>query len=365
MSGEGGSGSGSGTPTPVPPSTPVPTPSVPTGPNGNQLVTSITTTEHENIEAEDGKGNKVVVPNGFKFAEDSGQTVQDGIVVEDSSENQFVWIPVSNINHDGNNKIIKNDGTEVEITLGRYTFDTSTGAETKIQYGSEWESKVTFTEGGNSYSEDPTFREGTINTNTGVNATAHNLSGFIESVEHYGGFFMARYEASRGAGSSYGVGDDPNYIVPVFKVSNGFRPSYSPSEGELYCTVQQSVASKACRQLYYWNSFVESDLVNSYMWDTTILYIQSMGNWNYANRGKGSNTQCMNTGETGDEVCHIFDLAGNMSELTTEHSSKEKNPCVLRGGWYGNTAWTAYRASGTTVAIGCSFRAGVWVRKFE
>ena len=58
-------------------------------------------------------------------------------------------------------------------------------------------------------------------------------------------------------------------------------------------------------------------------------------------------------------------LAGNMSELTTEHSSKEKNPCVLRGGWYGNTAWTAYRASGTTVAIGCSFRAGVWVRKFE
>ena len=48
------------------------------------------------------------MPGGFKIASDSGTTVQEGIVIEDSdittyedgttsTGNQFVWIPVSNI----------------------------------------------------------------------------------------------------------------------------------------------------------------------------------------------------------------------------------------------------------------------------
>ena len=126
MGGSGNIGGGSsGGDVTVP--TPEPTPSVPTGPNGNQLVSSITDTNHDTIEAEDSIGNKVVVPGGFKIAEDSGSSVKQGIVVEDSIGNQFVWIPISNINHDGSNKIKIDDKDEVgtEITLGRYTFATS------------------------------------------------------------------------------------------------------------------------------------------------------------------------------------------------------------------------------------------------
>ena len=74
--------------------------------------------------------------------------------------------------------------------------------------------------------------------------------------------------------------------------------------------------------MYYGNSFVESDLCNSYAWDTTLLYIQLMGNLNYANQGKGANTSLKNTGKTGDEKCKVFDMAGNLREWTTEYSTE-------------------------------------------
>lgn len=77
-----------------------------------------------NTQIKDNKGNKVVVPNGFKIAADSGISVSEGIVIEDkdistdgngaSRGNQFVWVPVGNIT--------KADGSQTTITLGRYTF---------------------------------------------------------------------------------------------------------------------------------------------------------------------------------------------------------------------------------------------------
>ena len=72
----------------------------------------------------DTNGNLIKVPQGFKIAEDSGLNVTEGIVIEDNDiiegigngrGNQYVWIPVEN-------GIKKNDGTTVNITLGRYTF---------------------------------------------------------------------------------------------------------------------------------------------------------------------------------------------------------------------------------------------------
>ena len=67
--------------------------------------------------------NKVVIPQGFKVASDSGLDVTEGIVIEDNDikegignnrGNQYVWVPVGDI--------IKSDGTKTTITLGRYTF---------------------------------------------------------------------------------------------------------------------------------------------------------------------------------------------------------------------------------------------------
>ena len=97
-----------------------------------------TNTDSKTVIVKDEKENQVVVPGGFKIADDSGDTVEKGVVIEDKEGNQFVWVPVSNINNDGSNKIIKDDGTSVEITLGRYTFDSITATPTLKQKGSEY-----------------------------------------------------------------------------------------------------------------------------------------------------------------------------------------------------------------------------------
>lgn len=49
----------------------------------------------ENTKIIDDLGNEVMIPQGFKVASDSATKVEDGIVIEDKNENQFVWIPVS------------------------------------------------------------------------------------------------------------------------------------------------------------------------------------------------------------------------------------------------------------------------------
>ena len=108
-----------------------------------------TSATSQTIIAQDAKGNQVVVPGGFKIAEASGTSVQQGIVIEDSAGNQFVWVPVSNIDGSETNPIILDDGTEKVITLGRYIFAsnsaTTPGEPEIVQKGSEYTQTVSLT----------------------------------------------------------------------------------------------------------------------------------------------------------------------------------------------------------------------------
>ena len=62
-------------------------------------------------------------------------------------------------------------------------------------------------------------------------------------------------------------------------------------------------------------------------------------NTNYANKADEAET-LKNTGETGDKVCNIFDMAANILEWTTEYSTAVVNNnsyhCTYRGGSFGN-----------------------------
>ena len=48
----------------------------------------------QTTQIKDSGGNKVSIPGGFKVTTDSADNASDGIVIEDASGNQFVWIPV-------------------------------------------------------------------------------------------------------------------------------------------------------------------------------------------------------------------------------------------------------------------------------
>ena len=346
-----------------------------------------TTSESTTVIAKDKKGNQVVVPGGFKISSASGETVQQGVVIEDKDGNQFVWVPVSNKNGDESNKIVKDDGSEVEITLGRYTFATSSPGTPKIkQKGSEYDQTtlaqatagtldINYRAESYYYELNGSRPSNELKDKTGTNTTAKNLKEFIEKTETNKGFYIARYEASYGSGyNSSGTDTATKFgnAKPLSKVSTAnSTSSMSYTVGTLWNYITQPQAALVSQNMYKNDKYVESDLINSYAWDTAIVYIQAMGNSNYANANKNTtgNTSLMNTGSTGDEKCKIFDMAGNELEWTTEYSTYTESsracPCTYRGGYYNHSLYcTSGRHSNdaTTSSKDYSFRPLLYVK---
>ena len=315
-----------------------------TGPNGKPLVETLTEIQtNNNVEAEDKYGNPVTVPKGFKVVASEATTVPEGIVIEDTNGNQFVWIPVGTVHKDNN------PANDVTIELGRYTFDTTTGEPTDVQlaYTAEdstnYINKVEILGNKSNLIEVDESRAGVIDNDNHLNdlsATAKNLAGFVNSVKDNSGYYIARYEAS------YGSGDSIADWKPLSKVSKGIPREYEQSdlslqEGMLWNWVTQLDSSKICQNMYENDDTigVESDLINSYAWDTAIVFIQEMdeANSNYANKIDGNGT-LKNTGETEDKACNVFDMAANLTEWTTEYATNRDStttyPCTSRGGIY-------------------------------
>ena len=290
---------------------------------------------------QDSKGNNIVIPGGFKLASDSGSTVEQGIVVEDADGNQFVWVPVSNTDGSNSNPIIKDDGSKAVITLGRYTFNSS-GEETMVQSGDNYESETPIGQ----YKELKEYRESNGEDDfVEINTSAENLKEFINNVKVNKGFYIARYEASYNEGyNEQGENDSERYknAKPMSKKSTAMSMSQmNYNKGTLWNCINQSNAAKVCKNMYKSNETVACDLINSYAWDTAIVYMKKMKGNSYAIKSDGNGT-IRNTGETGDEVCKIFDMSGNLFEWTTEFFADEEEytPCVTRGGIFYDSSLT-------------------------
>ena len=315
----------------------------------------------KNTKAEDAYGNKITIPKGFKIlehnptsstgtvtynytnSEETGEhipAVQDGIVIEDKDGNQFVWVPVGTIKN-------KNNTTNT-ITLGRYEFDSNTGAlksTTPAQVASV-ENCTQAVKIDSYYQELSTSRGGnSAEDSTAQNATARNLEEFISTTLANGGYYIARFEAS---GTASKITSKYNQTV----LGNISQPNAAKVAREMYGEVKEN------NELVY-----ASDLVNSYAWDTAIIFIQTYSTGedasSYASQNKS--TSFAKTGKNNDKYCNIWDMSGNAYEWTTEYSTYSFNsnvyPCVSRGGYYvtdggGARNYTSYRGDdGTTLSI--------------
>ena len=308
----------------------------------------------------DEKNNTIMVPGGFKIASDSGDTVQQGIVIEDVNAStdtnvqgsQYVWIPVGTFT--------KDDGsTSGEIKLGRYTFSTSSpGTPTLQQDAVNYTQNVVIK---SSFTELTAYREGVASSGTdGLNATAKDLKGFIDSVNTNGGYYIGRYEASYASGSSVA---DYKAASKISTANSTSSMSYAP--GTLWNYITQIDASKVAINTYSGSSSVKSDLINSYAWDTAIVYIQEAGHTNYANQ-KSKNSSLADTGTNADEVCKINDMASNLAEWTTEYSSNANSnvayPCTNRGGSFISSYYAAYRnLDSASNSINIGFRLSLYL----
>ena len=286
----------------------------------------------KNTKAEDIYGNKITIPKGFKvlahgtvagsatytYSGDNIPAVQDGIVIENGTDgNQFVWVPVGTIKN-------KNNTTNT-ITLGRYEFDSNTGAlksNTPVQVASVENCTQEVTINTN-YKELSVFRAGNSATDsTAQNATARNLEEFISTTLANGGYYIARFEAS---GTASKITSKYNQTV----LGNITQPNAAKAAREMYGEIKEN------NKLVY-----ASDLVNSYAWDTAIIFIQTYsGKTDYASHNESKTTKAFTaTGKNNDKYCNIWDMSGNAYEWTTEYSTNSDNsyfyPCVNRGGYY-------------------------------
>ena len=246
--------------------------------------------------------NTVYVPGGFKLATDSGTSVGEGIVIEDASGNQFVWIPV------GTYKISASESKT--NNLSRRTF-TSSGA-TEVS-GDDVISSYYYGEGDSR------------------SIASSTIGAFKTSATTKGGFYIGRYE--QGTGNVCKAGVEP------------------------YVSVTRDTANTQAKAMYNGNSYVTSELISSYAWDTALNFIcqtntegytlATTTDETYGNIGASNPTT---TGEyEADKYSKICDFLGNRREWTTEYYSNSNYPCVLRGGHYGySNLYAAYRGSYST-----------------
>ncbi len=299
-----------------------------------------------NTKITDEYGNKITVPAGFKIIKDNPAdptpSVKDGIIIQDATYegtigSEFVWIPVGNI---------KTSETEtVTINLSRYTFNGTTGEET--EQGSK---KI-----------DDTFTEDTqANHNSDYeNAIATDIEDFKlkASAERSGGYYIGRYEARV---DNY---DTSEIVTSNSENETNWTGYKAQSEKELKLVtkpnsqvwnyVTQNKASELSKNMYTGKTFT-SDLMNSYAWDTAIVFIQKCSDETKYSRQNSLNNSLANTGTNNlstnqDIICNIWDMASNCWEWTTETSSSAAIPCVCRGGiWSDSKYYTAYHSSGST-----------------
>ena len=108
----------------------------------------------------------------------------------------------------------------------------------------------------------------------------------------------------------------------------------------LWNYISQINATTASKNLY---STVNSDLINSYAWDTAIVYIQNFSGDTDYSRQNSLNRDLANTGVNSDEKCKINDMASNTIEWTTEYcafaTSSYASHCTRRGGYYDNSSY--------------------------
>ena len=317
-------------------------------PTERKLLSEITGNETANTPAKDNLGNPITIPAGFEVVYPN-DNVEDGIVVRDKTHtktagSEFVWIPVGDVK-------TKNKGT-INIELKRYVFneDGTVNADlSKTEPGYQLKTST---------SDSSYYTEGLENSST-TNTHAKNIETFKSKAESSHGYYIGRYEARD-------------------KDSTAERTDSSSETNQLVCTadnyvynyVTQPQAATLSRGMYTGTPF-ESDLINSYAWDTATLFLQTIDNRTTDKTKKYSRQNSLNTSlaiqgtnnlknaSQQDKICNVYDMASNCFEWSTETCSLSDYPCTTRGGhchYSGNYTSKRGRTSTTSSNNVSSFR---------
>ena len=311
-----------------------------------------------------GPGTRPYLPSS-DFTKVDNTDLDTGLVIADSSGNEYVWIevpklatvyPTAGINI---TEFTDEEYTKIENDLHTYTATYRSGSSASDTYNSD--------------------------DTTGLTSSEYSTlkKKMLKSVYKNGGFYIGRYEA----------GNDSKRTNHAS--ISGLTPKSQANKYPLNwvtCSEAQILASKAGVNGHSGSLMfgIQWDLVQKYIeakavaQGTAIGTIQSQlktnsaswGNYNSSlyNITNGNAQYSMNNGSTwlpspldktsADKILlttkasdtfakqNIFDLAGNVWEWTLEYSSTASTPCTIRGGSYDSTSAESnsnYRNNGNTV----------------
>lgn len=257
----------------------------------------------------DAEGNIAWIPKGFQVSLKEGETkISEGLVVRNAGDlNEFVWVPVKGMPYSYDRyAFVGGNVNQVEDGMDMVT------NSKKIKYNAN-ESNY-FTE------ENPTDEQISVNT--------------------YGGYYIARYEAGileqRTAKGNITQ-------KPIFQKSTNEQVLYVYN----YVTINQ--AKSLSEGLYNKEeNNVISKLCSSYAWDTALKFIEIKNDgWITNSTGENYSSDKGGTGilqQIGyHSINNIYDIGGNVVEWTTENYNNTNYPCVYRGGSYAGSASAATR----------------------
>lgn len=235
----------------------------------------------QNTYARTEDGNTIPIPPNFKYVTGNSDT---GAVIEDEDGNQFVWVPVPDYNSYYRQLFLNN---------GETTSNKKDATATLEEYNLR---------DINAYNEE-----------------------FDDSIRNYKGFYIARYEAGK-------------------ETKNNKSKAVSKAGVLPWTQIVWEEARKASQEMYDENNCFQTDLVNSYAWDTVCNWLRQTGTniddsveyGNYQNSPNGLRKVVESASNDRWQTNNIYDMAGNVWEYTTEESGEHEKYHVGRGGGHWN-----------------------------
>lgn len=226
--------------------------------------------------------DEVPIPKGFKYVKgtkNTGIVITDDFSGEEDRGNEFVWVPVNGTTLTFSKKAFHGERMATKKSLGAYWLDENTDDYKTLK----------------------------------------------SSVEKYNGFYIGRFESSRGI--------EDREIAQI-------KRDYDP-----WVDIKDSVYSKASGMYDTkpeYKDYIKTHLVYPQEWDTTLNWIIQTGAKTEAEVTQDSsswgiyNTTIQKTGSSDIAVANnIYDLAGNVAEITQELNGIDSK-LSIRGGSYRN-----------------------------
>ena len=305
-----------------------------------------------------GKDVTVTIPAGFAVSQVEGEnTIADGLVIIDSSGNEYVWIEVPRT------EVVYPTAT-INIDFSALTGEALTNAYTAIENDLH-----TYT---TTYRNETSYIDTCYSTEqTGLTSSEYTelKQTMLQSVYQNEGFWIGRYEAG----------------IEKNRIKHSIIEEYSPipmsQENKypytyIYCSEAQTLASMVNSGSY------TSSLMFGLQWDLVLKYLEvkavekgtqlttiqdelnsdSVSWGNYLNNTynilstiskysldygtiwlstpynkSNSESVLLTTGASNKfSKQNIYDLAGNNWEWTLEYTSNTSEPCAKRGGGFDN-----------------------------